>query len=560
MHTRRKSACILVRAISRTSKGQRVRRSTQAGAINPSMASSPQSASLSSSAAAAETTTTTTKKNSRKAGAVCDVPIHHSTSTSSLSPLIDIGCNLTDPMFRGVYRGKQHHPDDFDAVLQRGWSAGLEKIIVTAGSLEDARASIALANSDSRFFSTVGVHPTRCSQEFLESEEGGDAYMLKLVQVAREGKALGKVVAIGEIGLDWDRLNFCPKEVQIEWFEKQLVELAAKLDLPLFLHCRAAGDEMVEILQRHGISNGVVHSYDGSLSTMLDLVNQGLYIGINGCSLRTEENLHVVANIPADRLLLETDGPWCDIRKTHPGHVHVRTKWPTVSKPKKWVEGKCVRSRQEPCHLRQVLEVCAGVRGVDPNELAHQVYENTCRLFFPSFSQSAAFDSRSSKQSEKSADKTAKLEKENGLNLLTSMFETSTTSPGIPLGHTSFSWKATGTAAIGHTSYSWGAKVAKSRLNLESSSHSRTPTKIAGISVENLPECTDKVQTFELDDDFDYDGVELSQRRQTVNGWEESSSGKSFKDFVDAAGGEGLLMKQLHASVVQNVFLQNKNE
>ena len=203
----------------------------------------------------------------------------------------------------------------------------------------------------------------------------------KLLKLAQDGKASGHVVAIGEIGLDWDRLNFCPKNVQIEWFERQLVELAAKVDLPLFLHCRAAGDEMVEIMRRHGISNGVVHSYDGPLEAMQALVRQGLYIGINGCSLRTEDNLRVVAQIPADRLLLETDGPWCDIRKTHPGHKHVRTEWPTVTKPKKWVEGKCVRSRQEPCHLRQVLEVCAAVRDVDADVLAQQVYENTCRLF-----------------------------------------------------------------------------------------------------------------------------------------------------------------------------------
>ena len=67
-----------------------------------------------------------------------------SSVSSNPPPLIDIGCNLTDPMFRGTYRGKQQHPDDFDAVLQRGWSAGVEKVVITAGSLTDARAAIAL--------------------------------------------------------------------------------------------------------------------------------------------------------------------------------------------------------------------------------------------------------------------------------------------------------------------------------------------------------------------------------------------------------------------------------
>ena len=65
-------------------------------------------------------------------------------SSSSSSRLIDIGCNLTDPMFRGVYRGKRYHADDLGAVLRRAGGAGVEKVVVTAGSLEDAKAAIAM--------------------------------------------------------------------------------------------------------------------------------------------------------------------------------------------------------------------------------------------------------------------------------------------------------------------------------------------------------------------------------------------------------------------------------
>ena len=88
----------------------------------------------------------------------------------------------------------------------------------------------------------------------------------------------------------------------------------------------------------------------------------------------------MVRTIPAERLLLETDGPWCDIRPTHAGHQFVVSTWPT-RKGKKWEAGCCVKNRTEPCHVRQVLEVVAGARGEDPAALAAQVHENTVRLF-----------------------------------------------------------------------------------------------------------------------------------------------------------------------------------
>jgi len=109
----------------------------------------------------------------------------------------------------------------------------------------------------------------------------------------------------------------------------------------------------------------------------------GFLIGINGCSLRTAENLEVVRALPREMILLETDAPWCNIKATHAGHTHVRSTWEEVKKPEKWEEGKCVKDRCEPCHIRQVLEVVAGCRGEDAESLSAQVHENTLRVFFP---------------------------------------------------------------------------------------------------------------------------------------------------------------------------------
>ena len=349
---------------------------------------------------------------------------------------IDIGANLLDPMFQGVYRGKQQHPADLRAVLERAAEAGVERCIVTAGSLAESREAIELVRAERaaggpvRLYCTVGVHPTR-ALEFLadgaraELElalgaaaaafDAGDeaarataaaavaaaaeevaaraetaaacaAHAAALREVVADGVADGSVVAVGECGLDYEREHFCPRAVQRVGFAAQL-GVAAAVGLPLFLHNRnssadlAAAYAAADPPPRHG---GVVHSFDGSADELQTLLGLGLDIGLNGCSLRAAASLAVAAAVPLGRLHLETDAPWCGVKRTHAGYSHVRPNpaWPEAKKESKWAPGHVVKDRCEPAHIAHVLQVLAAARGDDEAAVAAAATANSERVFF----------------------------------------------------------------------------------------------------------------------------------------------------------------------------------
>ncbi|CAI7645926.1 unnamed protein product [Penicillium manginii] len=305
--------------------------------------------------------------------------------TSKPLRYVDIGINLSDPMFQGHYHGKQAHEGDLDDVIQRAKDVGCEKFMVTGSDLEESQTAIQIARDHPGFcYATVGVHP--CQANLFDKHPGGpEAMIAELRKLATEAKEAGLAVAFGEIGLDYDRLFHSAKEPQLKYFEAQL-DLAVEIQMPLFLHSRAASEDFERLLASRLPQlprGGLVHSFTGTMEEMQRLVALGVDIGINGCSMKTEENLEVVKAVPLERLQIETDGPWCEIRPSHasakflPGAPEL----PKSFKKEKWQKGFMVKGRNEPVAIARVAHVIAQVKGITVEEVCEAAWNNSTKMF-----------------------------------------------------------------------------------------------------------------------------------------------------------------------------------
>jgi len=290
-----------------------------------------------------------------------------------------------------------------EGVLQRAREAGCLKLIVTGSDLEESKKAVELSKAHRKvllsviqtiltcccaagfIYNTIGVHPCNCLQ-FTKHESSADVLLPQIKALAIASKQSGHCVAFGEIGLDYDRLTLCPKDVQLEYFAKQL-DVAIEVGLPLFLHSRAAHEDFKALLKERLDKlpkRGVVHSFTGTEQEMLELVEMGFDIGINGCSMKTSENIEVVKKVPLERIQLETDGPWCEIRPTHASSEYIKDmgeeQWKSVKK-EKWVEGAMVKGRNEPCMMRKVGWAVAKIKGLSLEELTEAAWRNTVEMF-----------------------------------------------------------------------------------------------------------------------------------------------------------------------------------
>lgn len=218
-------------------------------------------------------------------------------------------------------------------------------------------------------------------------EGGPEALIRDLRLLVEQAKQDGVAVAFGEIGLDYDRLFLSPKETQLKYFLSQM-ELATELRMPLFLHSRACHEDFERIMKANLDKlpkRGLVHSFTGTIDEMQSLVAMGFDIGVNGCSLKTEENLAVIKELPLDRLQIETDGPWCEIRPSHASSQYLKDydgpPMPKGVKKEKWQSGLMVKGRNEPVAITQVAHVVARVKGVSTQEVCEAAWHNSVKMF-----------------------------------------------------------------------------------------------------------------------------------------------------------------------------------
>ncbi|KAF2709311.1 deoxyribonuclease tatD [Pleomassaria siparia CBS 279.74] len=298
---------------------------------------------------------------------------------------VDIGINLTDPVFRGLYHGTQRHENDFDDVLQRAFDVGCKKFMITGSDLAESEHAIEIAKAHPGVcYATVGVHP--CSANHFDTHPGGPSTLLSaLGDLAKKAKESGEAVAFGEIGLDYDRLFLTPKDQQLKYFEAQL-EVAIQVQLPLFLHSRAASEDFERLLGAKLPQlprKGLVHSFTGTIGEMQRLVELGLDIGVNGCSMKTEENIQVVRQIPLEHLQIETDGPWCEMRPSHASAKFLKdvAPLPKAVKKEKWSKGSMVKGRNEPASIPHVAHAIAQIKGISVEEVCEAAWNNSIKMF-----------------------------------------------------------------------------------------------------------------------------------------------------------------------------------
>lgn len=285
-------------------------------------------------------------------------------------------------------------------MLSRCTQANLTCIMSTSTTLQDYEDNCKIIEEfrsvpeAPKILTTLGVHPSYCENVFSGQEckkdwNLVDGYFDKMKRIFMEQPA--SLVAIGECGLDYARLFRSSKECQMEFFErhfKLLADLDSSKRLPMFLHSRDCSEDFIAILRKYRdfFPGGVVHSFTGSIEEAKELLefDENVYIGFNGCSLRDEQGIQVVSSVPLDRIMIESDAPYCEMRPSHASRPYLTDfTWsiPRALDKEKHSPDNPVRGRNEPTETRRVLRVLSKLRGVDEEELAEIIYDNTLRLF-----------------------------------------------------------------------------------------------------------------------------------------------------------------------------------
>ena len=252
-----------------------------------------------------------------------------------------------------IFDSHAHYEDeqfekDREELLSSMEQKGITKIVEVGSSIESSKRAIALAERYDFIYAAIGVHPSDIS---CLNEEG----LARLREMARHEK----VVAIGEIGLDyyWDKEPEV-QERQKAWFRRQL-KLAREAGLPVIIHSRDAAEDTLTIMKEEAAGlPGVIHCFSYSKELALEYVKMGYYIGVGGVvTFKNARKLkEAVAELPIERIVIETDCPYL------------------APEPNR---GK----RNSSLNLPYVVEAIAGIKGLAPEAVEEITYRNAMELY-----------------------------------------------------------------------------------------------------------------------------------------------------------------------------------
>jgi TatD DNase family protein len=253
------------------------------------------------------------------------------------------------------------YKDDREDVIERAKDAGVVMNVVGT-QLDTSKAAVEMAGKHSHAYASIGLHPIHTSKSYhdlKELGEGGREFTSRGERFdASAYEELGrhpKVIAIGECGLDYYRLEAETRKLQHAVFIEH-IELANRLGKPLMLHIRDAYEDALDILRAHAKVRGDVHFFAGDWNVAKQFLDLGFTLSFTGVLTFTDDYNEVIHNTPLDMLLSETDAPYV-------------TPVPFRGK------------RNEPAHVVRVVEAVARIRGADTEAVAERLFANAIRVF-----------------------------------------------------------------------------------------------------------------------------------------------------------------------------------
>ncbi|MEG1846835.1 MAG: TatD family hydrolase [Lachnospiraceae bacterium] len=238
--------------------------------------------------------------------------------------------------------------EDRTALFHKMKEEGIEYVVNVGADMESSKRTIALTQEYDSVYGAIGVHP----DEVGELTEADMVWLKDKSQTA-------KVVAIGEIGLDYSREE-CDKDLQKKWFSRQL-ELAVEVNLPVIVHSRDAAEDTFEILKemnhRHPIT-GIIHCYSYSKEMAKEYLKLGFYFGIGGVVTfkNAKKVKEAVQSIPIEKIVIETDCPYLA---------------PTPYRGE----------RNSSLYLPEIIKEIALLKDMSTEEVAEQTYHNAKSIF-----------------------------------------------------------------------------------------------------------------------------------------------------------------------------------